>query len=149
MSSLFLWQAPEQDEVLQSIDRAIEGIHNVALKNGGKYNLEQRDVLQWVHKTNLKLLHSFLNRYIVPLPFCPPLKEVDPSQKGDPRTTKLLILRSQTRPPIFQQWNISQSDSSSTQWPSQRLRTTGGHATVRKHGQYAGRAGLLSGNTLM
>lgn len=41
-------QAPEQDEVLQSIDRAIEGIHNVALKNGGKYNLEQRDVLQWV-----------------------------------------------------------------------------------------------------
>lgn len=43
---LFIWQAPEQDEVLQSIDRAIEGIHNVALKNGGKYNLEQRDVLQ-------------------------------------------------------------------------------------------------------
>ncbi|XP_035517291.1 NCK-interacting protein with SH3 domain-like isoform X2 [Morone saxatilis] len=43
-------QAPEQDEVLQSIDRAIEGIHNVALKNGGKYNLEQRDVLQ-------KLIH--------------------------------------------------------------------------------------------
>lgn len=44
--SVFVWQAPEQDEVLQSIDRAIEGIHNVALKNGGKYNLEQRDVLQ-------------------------------------------------------------------------------------------------------
>ncbi|KAG5275091.1 hypothetical protein AALO_G00143460 [Alosa alosa] len=43
-------QAPEQDEVLQSIDRAIEGIHNVAMKNGGKYNLEQRDVLQ-------KLIH--------------------------------------------------------------------------------------------
>ncbi|XP_034441932.1 NCK-interacting protein with SH3 domain-like isoform X1 [Hippoglossus hippoglossus] len=43
-------KAPEQDEVLQSIDRAIEGIHNVALKNGGKYNLEQRDVLQ-------KLIH--------------------------------------------------------------------------------------------
>uniref|UniRef100_A0A1A8RHY6 NCK interacting protein with SH3 domain n=1 Tax=Nothobranchius rachovii TaxID=451742 RepID=A0A1A8RHY6_9TELE len=43
-------QAPQQDEVLQSIDRAIEGIHNVALKNGGKYNLEQRDVLQ-------KLIH--------------------------------------------------------------------------------------------
>ncbi|XP_076012874.1 NCK-interacting protein with SH3 domain [Genypterus blacodes] len=43
-------QAPEQDEVLQSIDRAIEGIHNVALKNGGKFNLEQRDVLQ-------KLIH--------------------------------------------------------------------------------------------
>ncbi|XP_034022423.1 NCK-interacting protein with SH3 domain-like isoform X2 [Thalassophryne amazonica] len=43
-------QTPEQDEVLQSIDRAIEGIHNVALKNGGKYNLEQRDVLQ-------KLIH--------------------------------------------------------------------------------------------
>uniref|UniRef100_A0A665TCQ5 SH3 domain-containing protein n=1 Tax=Echeneis naucrates TaxID=173247 RepID=A0A665TCQ5_ECHNA len=41
-------QAPEQDEVLQSIDRAIEGIHNVALKNGGKYNLEQRDVLHSV-----------------------------------------------------------------------------------------------------
>lgn len=43
---VFMRQAPEQDEVLQSIDRAIEGIHNVALKNGGKYNLEQRDVLQ-------------------------------------------------------------------------------------------------------
>ncbi|XP_030633397.1 NCK-interacting protein with SH3 domain [Chanos chanos] len=43
-------QAPEHDEVLQSIDRAIEGIHNVAMKNGGKYNLEQRDVLQ-------KLIH--------------------------------------------------------------------------------------------
>ncbi|XP_041744519.2 NCK-interacting protein with SH3 domain-like isoform X1 [Coregonus clupeaformis] len=43
-------QAPEQDEVLQSIDRAIEEIHNVAMKNGGKYNLEQRDVLQ-------KLIH--------------------------------------------------------------------------------------------
>ncbi|KAI5607155.1 hypothetical protein C0J50_7271 [Silurus asotus] len=42
--------APEHDEVLQSIDRAIEGIHNVAMKNGGKYNLEQRDVLQ-------KLIH--------------------------------------------------------------------------------------------
>ncbi|XP_060767036.1 NCK-interacting protein with SH3 domain-like [Neoarius graeffei] len=41
---------PEHDEVLQSIDRAIEGIHNVAMKNGGKYNLEQRDVLQ-------KLIH--------------------------------------------------------------------------------------------
>lgn len=47
-------QAPEQDEVLQSIDRAIEGIHNVAMKNGGKYNLEQRDVLQWVH------IHMFI-----------------------------------------------------------------------------------------
>ncbi|XP_026993211.2 NCK-interacting protein with SH3 domain isoform X2 [Tachysurus fulvidraco] len=43
-------QAPEHDEVLQSIDRAIEGIHNVAMKNDGKYNLEQRDVLQ-------KLIH--------------------------------------------------------------------------------------------
>ncbi|XP_053340566.1 NCK-interacting protein with SH3 domain-like [Clarias gariepinus] len=42
--------APEHDEVLQSIDRAIEGIHNVAMKNGGKYNLEQRDMLQ-------KLIH--------------------------------------------------------------------------------------------
>ncbi|XP_056303812.1 NCK-interacting protein with SH3 domain-like [Danio aesculapii] len=42
--------APEQDEVLQSIDLAIEAIHNVAMTNGGKYNLEQRDVLQ-------KLIH--------------------------------------------------------------------------------------------
>ncbi|XP_051549595.1 NCK-interacting protein with SH3 domain-like [Myxocyprinus asiaticus] len=42
--------APEHDEVLQSIDRAIEAIHNVAMTNGGKYNLEQRDVLQ-------KLIH--------------------------------------------------------------------------------------------
>lgn len=42
--------APEQDEVLQSIDRAIEAIHNVAMTNGGKYNLEQRNILQ-------KLIH--------------------------------------------------------------------------------------------
>ncbi|NP_001123414.1 NCK-interacting protein with SH3 domain [Xenopus tropicalis] len=43
-------QVQEQDQVLQSIDRAIETIHNAAMKNGGKYNLEQRDVLQ-------KLIH--------------------------------------------------------------------------------------------
>ncbi|XP_005992617.1 NCK-interacting protein with SH3 domain [Latimeria chalumnae] len=43
-------QTMEQDVVLQSIDRAIEAIHNSAMKNGGKYNLEQRDVLQ-------KLIH--------------------------------------------------------------------------------------------
>nr|AAH79999.1 MGC81740 protein [Xenopus laevis] len=43
-------QVQEQDVVLQSIDRAIETIHNAAMKNGGKYNLEQRDVLQ-------KLIH--------------------------------------------------------------------------------------------
>uniref|UniRef100_A0A8C4TNH8 NCK interacting protein with SH3 domain n=1 Tax=Erpetoichthys calabaricus TaxID=27687 RepID=A0A8C4TNH8_ERPCA len=43
-------QTPQQDEVLQSIDRAIETIHNAAMKNAGKYNLEQRDVLQ-------KLIH--------------------------------------------------------------------------------------------
>ncbi|MBN3300696.1 SPN90 protein, partial [Amia calva] len=43
-------QTPEHDEVLQSIDRAIEAIHNAAMSNGGKYNLEQRDVLQ-------KLIH--------------------------------------------------------------------------------------------
>ncbi|XP_016381827.1 NCK-interacting protein with SH3 domain isoform X2 [Sinocyclocheilus rhinocerous] len=42
--------APEQDEVLQSVDQAIEAIHNVAMTNGGKYNLEQRDILQ-------KLIH--------------------------------------------------------------------------------------------
>lgn len=54
MFSLLICQAPEQDEVLQSIDRAIEGIHNVALKNGGKYNLEQRDVLQWVENAHDK-----------------------------------------------------------------------------------------------
>uniref|UniRef100_A0A5F8GLY9 NCK interacting protein with SH3 domain n=1 Tax=Monodelphis domestica TaxID=13616 RepID=A0A5F8GLY9_MONDO len=43
-------QGLEQDVVLQSIDRAIEAVHNAAMKNGGKYNLEQRDVLQ-------KLIH--------------------------------------------------------------------------------------------
>nr|XP_015203564.1 PREDICTED: NCK-interacting protein with SH3 domain [Lepisosteus oculatus] len=43
-------QTPEHDEVLQSVDRAIEAIHNSAMKNGGKYNLEQRDMLQ-------KLIH--------------------------------------------------------------------------------------------
>nr|XP_033782299.1 NCK-interacting protein with SH3 domain isoform X1 [Geotrypetes seraphini] len=43
-------QVQEQDVVLQSIDRAIEAIHNAAMTNGGKYNLEQRDVLQ-------KLIH--------------------------------------------------------------------------------------------
>ncbi|XP_007499883.2 NCK-interacting protein with SH3 domain isoform X2 [Monodelphis domestica] len=45
-----LQQGLEQDVVLQSIDRAIEAVHNAAMKNGGKYNLEQRDVLQ-------KLIH--------------------------------------------------------------------------------------------
>lgn len=40
------FQVLEQDVVLQSIDRAIEAVHNAAMKNGGKYNLEQRDVLQ-------------------------------------------------------------------------------------------------------
>uniref|UniRef100_A0A672PLS4 NCK interacting protein with SH3 domain n=1 Tax=Sinocyclocheilus grahami TaxID=75366 RepID=A0A672PLS4_SINGR len=40
----------QQDEVLQSVDQAIEAIHNVAMTNGGKYNLEQRDILQ-------KLIH--------------------------------------------------------------------------------------------
>uniref|UniRef100_A0A4W3KA31 NCK interacting protein with SH3 domain n=1 Tax=Callorhinchus milii TaxID=7868 RepID=A0A4W3KA31_CALMI len=40
----------QQDLVLQSIDRAIEAIHNAAMENGGKYNLEQREVLQ-------KLIH--------------------------------------------------------------------------------------------
>lgn len=39
-------QVLEQDVVLQFIDRAIEAVHNAAMKNGGKYNLEQRDVLQ-------------------------------------------------------------------------------------------------------
>ncbi|XP_053576707.1 NCK-interacting protein with SH3 domain [Bombina bombina] len=43
-------QVQEQDIVLQSIDRAIEAIHNAAMTNDGKYNLEQRDVLQ-------KLIH--------------------------------------------------------------------------------------------
>ncbi|XP_074908744.1 NCK-interacting protein with SH3 domain isoform X1 [Buteo buteo] len=43
-------QVLEQDVVLQSIDRAIEAVHNAAMQNGGKYNLEQRDVLQ-------KLIH--------------------------------------------------------------------------------------------
>ncbi|KAL0154292.1 hypothetical protein M9458_050405 [Cirrhinus mrigala] len=50
MMMMMSHQAPEQDEVLQSIDRAIEAIHNVAMTNGGKYNLEQRDILQ-------KLIH--------------------------------------------------------------------------------------------
>ncbi|XP_072328088.1 NCK-interacting protein with SH3 domain isoform X3 [Scyliorhinus torazame] len=40
----------QQDLVLQSIDRAIEAIHNSAIKTGGKYNLQQREVLQ-------KLIH--------------------------------------------------------------------------------------------
>ncbi|CAH2248120.1 NCK-interacting with SH3 domain isoform X1 [Pelobates cultripes] len=52
----------EQDVVLQSIDRAIEAIHNAAMKNGGKYNLEQRDVLQkLIHhrkETQNRNLHS-------------------------------------------------------------------------------------------
>ncbi|XP_031815523.1 NCK-interacting protein with SH3 domain [Sarcophilus harrisii] len=43
-------QGLEQDVVIQSIDRAIEAVHNSAMRNGGKYNLEQRDVLQ-------KLIH--------------------------------------------------------------------------------------------
>ncbi|XP_059505528.1 NCK-interacting protein with SH3 domain-like isoform X4 [Stegostoma tigrinum] len=43
-------QLNQQDLVLQSIDRAIEAIHNAAIKTGGKYNLQQREVLQ-------KLIH--------------------------------------------------------------------------------------------
>ncbi|XP_032892790.1 NCK-interacting protein with SH3 domain isoform X3 [Amblyraja radiata] len=43
-------ESNQQDLVLQSIDRAIEAIHNAAMKTGGKYNLEQREVLQ-------KLIH--------------------------------------------------------------------------------------------
>ncbi|XP_069499433.1 NCK-interacting protein with SH3 domain isoform X2 [Ambystoma mexicanum] len=46
----YLERVQEQDEVLLSIDRAIEAIHNASMKNGGKYNLDQRDVLQ-------KLIH--------------------------------------------------------------------------------------------
>ncbi|XP_058413762.1 NCK-interacting protein with SH3 domain [Diceros bicornis minor] len=42
-------QGLEQD-VLQAIDRAIEAVHNAAMRNGGKYSLEQRGVLQ-------KLIH--------------------------------------------------------------------------------------------
>uniref|UniRef100_A0A674BR27 NCK interacting protein with SH3 domain n=1 Tax=Salmo trutta TaxID=8032 RepID=A0A674BR27_SALTR len=58
-------QAPEQDEVLQSIDRAIEGIHNLAMKNGGKYNLEQRDMLQLAFIHTKRRIHDspfFLRR---------------------------------------------------------------------------------------
>ncbi|XP_059520829.1 NCK-interacting protein with SH3 domain [Myotis daubentonii] len=42
-------QGLEQD-VLQAIDRAIEAVHNAAMREGGKYSLEQRGVLQ-------KLIH--------------------------------------------------------------------------------------------
>ncbi|XP_031200731.1 NCK-interacting protein with SH3 domain isoform X1 [Mastomys coucha] len=42
-------QGMEQD-VLQAIDRAIEAVHNAAMRDGGKYSLEQRGVLQ-------KLIH--------------------------------------------------------------------------------------------
>ncbi|XP_068108797.1 NCK-interacting protein with SH3 domain [Hyperolius riggenbachi] len=56
----------EQDVVLQSIDRAIEAIHNAAMKNGGKYNLEQRDVLQkLIHhrkETQCRKTHSPTNQ---------------------------------------------------------------------------------------
>ncbi|XP_049633306.1 NCK-interacting protein with SH3 domain [Suncus etruscus] len=37
-------------DVLQAIDRAIEAVHNAAMRDGGKYSLEQRGVLQ-------KLIH--------------------------------------------------------------------------------------------
>ncbi|KAK2503506.1 hypothetical protein MC885_018236 [Smutsia gigantea] len=42
-------QGLEQD-VLQAIDRAIEAVHNTAMRDGGRYSLEQRGVLQ-------KLIH--------------------------------------------------------------------------------------------
>ncbi|XP_003476697.1 NCK-interacting protein with SH3 domain [Cavia porcellus] len=42
-------QGLDQD-VLQAIDRAIEAVHNTAMRDGGKYSLEQRGVLQ-------KLIH--------------------------------------------------------------------------------------------
>nr|XP_020771759.1 NCK-interacting protein with SH3 domain isoform X2 [Odocoileus virginianus texanus] len=44
-----LTQGLEQD-VLQAIDRAIEAVHNAAMRDGGKYSLEQRGILQ-------KLIH--------------------------------------------------------------------------------------------
>ncbi|KAJ7999451.1 hypothetical protein DPEC_G00194570 [Dallia pectoralis] len=69
-------QAPEQDEVLQSIDRAIEGIHNVAMKNGGKYNLEQRDVLQ-------KLIHHRKETLSRRSPTPSSTKQVLPSSSSD------------------------------------------------------------------
>ncbi|XP_059185948.1 NCK-interacting protein with SH3 domain-like [Centropristis striata] len=78
-------QAPEQDEVLQSIDRAIEGIHNVALKNGGKYNLEQRDVLQ-------KLIHHRKETLARRSSSSPGLKQGLPSSSSE-------ISLSQTPPP--------------------------------------------------
>ncbi|XP_067101368.1 NCK-interacting protein with SH3 domain-like [Osmerus mordax] len=77
-------QAPEQDDVLQSIDRAIEGIHNVAMKNGGKYNLEQRDVLQ-------KLIHHRKETLARRSP--------TPSKHGLPSSTSELSLTNTPQPP--------------------------------------------------
>lgn len=77
-------QAPEQDDVLQSIDRAIEGIHNVAIKNGGKYNLEQRDVLQ-------KLIHHRKETLARRSP--------TPSKQGLPSSTSELSLSHTPQPP--------------------------------------------------
>lgn len=77
-------QAPEQDDVLQSIDRAIEGIHNMAMKNGGKYNLEQREVLQ-------KLIHhrkETLSR-----------RSPTPSKQGIPSSSSELSLSHTPQPP--------------------------------------------------
>ncbi|CAG06861.1 unnamed protein product, partial [Tetraodon nigroviridis] len=108
-------KTPEQDEVLQSIDRAIEGIHNVALKNGGKYNLEQRDVLQ-------KLIHH--------------RKETLARRSGSSSGPKAGL------PASSSEVSLSQTPPSG-QRPQQRLRAAGRGAAVGQHGQYAGRARLL------
>lgn len=44
-SPICIPQGVDQD-VLQAIDRAIEAVHNTAMRDGGKYSLEQRGVLQ-------------------------------------------------------------------------------------------------------
>ncbi|XP_076985498.1 NCK-interacting protein with SH3 domain isoform X2 [Tamandua tetradactyla] len=54
-------QGVEQD-VLQAIDRAIEAVHNAAMREGGKYSLEQRGVLQkLIHHRKETLSHRGLS----------------------------------------------------------------------------------------
>lgn len=74
------------------------------------------------------------------------LQKVDSPQKGDPGAKELLVDWFQTRPAVLQQRDLPEPDSASSQRPEQRVRTARQHGAVGKHGQHAGRTGLVPGS---
>ncbi|KAL8182616.1 UNVERIFIED_CONTAM: hypothetical protein K2H54_058650 [Gekko kuhli] len=83
-------QVLEQDVVLQSIDRAVEAIHNAAMENGEKRNLEQGDVLQ-------KLIHH-RKETVSRKSHSPSTQGMTPSSSND----HLDLARHTTRYPVIQ-----------------------------------------------